>query len=243
MDNTTEGFGVEVLMRPSIDPDEQAKGIQIFRSATFTKIKSTKRLEEFAVARGLNYKMISHGAIELAALIRELAFCGIGAHVPELGFIAPVVSGKADPNDPDWLDKIKVSYRIRLEKSLQTQIGTEAKIRIQTMKSARPEPREISRAVGKPAFDGVLEPNENIMLKGYRLKFNPENPDEGVFFRSEGSPTVRAEPGIIRDRSLVFGVPEELEKGRSYWLYVRAKLFRCKDVREAVFPVSITIAG
>jgi len=240
MDSAREGLGVNVLMRPSIDPDEQAKGIQIFRSAALC-ILNEKRLEEFVTARSLNYKMISHGALELGTLIRELAFCGVAAHLPGLGVISPVVSGKYDPNDPDWRDKIKISYRIRLEKHLQTQIRNEAKIRIQPMKSVYPEPREISRVVGKPVFDGTLEPNENVMLKGCRLKFNPENPDEGVFFRSEGRSDIRAESGIIRDRSLLLTLPAGLEKGRLYELVVRAKLFRCRNVREGVLPVPITI--
>ena len=241
---TLVNFGIKVLVRDSIRAEERAKGIKICRSAVLGTLDG-KELDEFITAFGLSRTMVVHGALAIADLIRMLGAWGEGAHLEGLGFLSPVVSGKFDPNDPDWKSHINITYHIRLEKDLQQHIQKSAQFYTTAMQPTCPFPHTLERMTDRPDFAGELARGENFMLRGRRLKFDEANPEEGVFFESIGgsSQRFRDDSAWFSTASIMCKVPEGVQTGKSYRLVVRAKMCRSKKVREAIFHSAVTITA
>lgn len=236
--------GIKVLVRDAVDPKDRARGLKICRSAVLETLEG-KELDSFITAFGLSRTMVVHGALAIGDLIRILGSCGMGAHLEGLGFLAPVVSGKFDPKDPNWRDKIEIGYHIRLEKSLQRRIAKDAHFYTTPMQPANPILKRIQRTTDLPEFAGELAAGENFLIKGSRMKFDRKNPQEGVFFENIGRCTQRFRDDTARpDAGMIMcKVPNGVETGKTYRLVVRAKMYRCKTVHEAVFGSTVTITA
>ena len=240
-----EDFGIDVQVRPAVGKAERERGVQVFRTASMAVLEGA-RLQKFVEGKRLNYQMISRGALELGDLIRTLAMWGCAARLQGLGIISPVASGQCEADDPDPAAHVKISYHLRLEKGLQERVQTEAKFRIRKMPSAAPKLVQLQRMAGKGEFAGEVEPGEILTVRGRALTFDQQNPDEGVFFADVQRPMserIRVEGVIIAYASLTFVIPPQLQQGHTYELIVRAKLRRCSDVREGIFPSDITITA
>lgn len=239
-----EDFGIDVQIRPAVGKAERERGVQVFRTASMTVLEGA-RLQKFVEGTRLDYRLIAKGALELGDLIRTLAMWGCGARLKGLGILSPVASGQCMADDPDPRASVKISYHMRLEKGLQDRVQSEAKIRMRKMPSVCPELRLLKRTAGNGVFDGQLDPGEPVVLKGRGLKYDPENPAEGVFFENPNRPSerIRVEQADVNNAYLVFLVPPEAEPGKTYRLVVRAKMFRCKDVREGIFHTPVTITA
>jgi len=237
-------FGVKVLVRDAIRAEERAKGIKICRSAAVTLLKG-KRLQEFITEAGMDYRTILHGALALGDFIQKLGVFGCEARLEGLGTVAPVVSGKFDPNDPDWKSRINITYHIRLEKDLQRHIQKSAKFYTTPMQPTCPFPHTLERTTDRPVFAGELSYGENFVIRGRRLKFDRTNPEEGVFFETiEGrTQRFRNDTASFSIASILCQVPAGVEIGRTYRLVVRAKMCRCRNIREGGFGSAITITA
>lgn len=239
-----ENFGVRVLVRDAIAPEDRAKGMKICRSAVHNMLEG-KRLEDFITEIGLNRQVVQYGALALADLIRVLGSFGASAHLEGLGFLSPVVSGKFTKDDPDWKSKIDITYHIRLEKGLQQGIKERVHFYTTPMQPAVPILKRIQRVSDRGDFVGELAVRETFLINGSRMKFDRENPQEGVFFEDIDSPSQSFRIDSAKpDVGLIFcQVPAGVIVGRTYRLIVRAKMYRCKTVHEAIFPSAITITS
>lgn len=237
-----EGWAVTALIRDALRADERARGVKIFRTKA-SKVLSAKLFEKAVTRLGSNfdYDEFMRAMWMLRELIPKLAFMGVGVRLPGVGVLSPCVSGKIDPDDPDWRKKVKVGYRFRLDKELQRETAENITLRFESMQEACPVIRGFRLSSPDVQFAGKLWIGGIVSVQGSRLKFNPENPEEGLFFVPEKGRTVRVSDVLIRDTELVFMVPKELKTGIDYVVRVRAKLYRCRTVREgdAGFTVRI----
>lgn len=228
-----EGMAVTALVRDALRADERARGVKIFRTKA-SNVLSAKIFEKAVTRLGSNfdYDEFMRAMWMLRELIPKLAFMGVGVRLPGVGVLSPCVSGKIDPDDPDWRKKVKVNYRFRLDKELQRETAENITLRFEPMREACPVIWNFRLSNPNVRFTGELWIGGIVALEGNRLKFNPENPDEGLFFVPEKGRTVRVSDVLIRDKELVFQVPKELKTGVNYAVKVRAKLYRCRTVRE-----------
>lgn len=237
-----EGMAVTALVRDALRADERARGVKIFRTKA-SNVLPAKIFEKAVTRLGSNfdYDEFMRAMWMLRELIPKLAFMGVGVRLPGVGVLSPCVSGKIDPDDPDWRKKVKVGYRFRIDKELQRETAENITLRFEPMQPACPVIYDIRLSGPDVNFSGELWIGGIVSLVGNRLKFNPENPEEGLFFVPKKGEAVRIRDVLIRDRELVFQVPKELKVGTTYAVQVRAKLYRCRTVRlgEAGFTVRI----
>ncbi|MDX2128125.1 MAG: DNA-binding domain-containing protein [Chloroherpetonaceae bacterium] len=76
----------------------------------------------------------------------------------------------------------------------------------------------------------ILTPKEIGKIRGKRLKFDPKNAEEGIFFISESNTETKATTVATRTESkLIFQIPA-LKPGK-YWLEVRRAYTKAKAIR------------
>lgn len=87
-----------------------------------------------------------------------------------------------------------------------------------------------------------LTPGTIGTLTGYRLKYDPASPDEGLFLVPEaGGPGVQVTAiQANKPRSIVFQVPSALAPG-AYRLEVRARMRDSEDLRTGTLAAVLTV--
>lgn len=237
-----DGLAVTALVRDALREDERARGVKIFRTKA-AKVLSGKSLEKIITTLGSNfdYDEFMRAMWMLRELIPKLAFMGVAARLPGVGVLSPSVSGKIDPDDPNWRTKVKATYRFRLEKELQRAVSEEITVLYEPIQDAYPMLRTLRFSNPKTPFSGEVRIGAMLVLEGDRLKFNPENPEEGLFFVPSRGQPLRVLDVLVRDKELVFRVPAELKPGADYSLQVRAKLYRCRTVRRGDYDYLVRI--
>lgn len=237
-----DGLVVTALVRDALGADERARGVKIFRTKS-AKVLSGKSLEKIITTLGSNfdYDEFMRAMWMLRELIPKLAFMGVAARFPGVGVLSPSVSGKIDPDDPDWKKKVKVGYRFRLEKELQRAVAEEITVNYEPIQEAHPTLHTLRFTNPKTPFSGEVPIGAMLVLEGDRLKFNSENPEEGLFFTPSRGLPLRVPEVLIRGKELVFKVPAELKPGIDYSIQVRAKLYRCRTIRRGDYDYLVRI--
>jgi hypothetical protein len=105
----------------------------------------------------------------------------------------------------------------------------------------RPVPQPLTYAdFNSGEWDGVLTPGGVGQVIGYGLKFDPGDPEQGIFFVAADGQAARVSVVAQNDpRRLVFQVPAGLAPG-TYTLQVRAA-FAEGDVRSGKLTVSLEV--
>ena len=234
--------GVTALLRPALKPEEAARGVQIFHAKS-TQTLSGKALERFVNRhrRGFDYNDFERGLIILREMMLSIAFFGMSAKLPGIGTITPVVGGKLEPGETDPKSKIKVSYRFRLEKDFRRELAKQMDCRFEPMVGRQPQLDAFGLYFGENGDSAPLTPGASVVITGKNLKYNPENPEEGVFFLRGGTEEIRVPDARIKGKSIVFPLPAELVPGKKYTLSVRIRFPRCRDLRTGVFAEKIVV--
>ncbi|MBD3250941.1 DUF4469 domain-containing protein, partial [Candidatus Uhrbacteria bacterium] len=109
--------------------------------------------------------------------------------------------------------------------------------------SVRPRPKPLAYIdLNTGARDGMLTPGGLGQVTGYRLKFDPADVGQGIFFVAEdGTETQVVVVGRNKPTELLFLVPERLTAG-PYTLEVRAILPNRGDLRVGALDEPLTIA-
>ena len=92
------------------------------------------------------------------------------------------------------------------------------------------------------ARNSVLTPGGMGELVGHRLKVDPADDAQGVFFVTEdGAETKVAVLGRNKPANLMFLVPDSLTAG-NYTLEVRAKIYSGEDLRVGALEVPLVVS-
>jgi hypothetical protein len=116
-------------------------------------------------------------------------------------------------------------------------------VTVEKLKSSRPSPTlsEFTN-VNTNTVDSILTPGGIGQIVGEELKFNPENPQEGVFFIKEDGEETKA--AVFQTRTtgkLVFIIPASLTAGR-YTIEVRRAYTKDNELRKGALHVPVTVA-
>ncbi|WP_309384088.1 DNA-binding domain-containing protein [Cerasicoccus frondis] len=89
---------------------------------------------------------------------------------------------------------------------------------------------------GSGTINEQLTPGDIGSIVGNRLKFNPDAPDEGLFFIDvdEGTETRLANIKQNHPKELIFRVPPDLPGDHNYRIEVRARMPRSESLRTGV---------
>ena len=238
----TTDFHITALVRKAIRLEDAAAGMKIFRA------KSCMRID--AQTAGYIINEVNNGYttsdfIQSVACIRSvLPFFtnkGMILELPGIGILSPVIKGKAMPGDFNLENNIKLSYSLRLDKSFEKEIIKGMKCDFVQMTPARPTPTLLEPAYLEDEKRTDFYPNQGVRLRGTRLKYNEDNPAEGIFLEAANCATVRIEHVTVKAKEVLFQLPTTLVPGKKYKLTVRAKLYKCRDVREGSLLENVII--
>ncbi len=166
-----------------------------------------------------------------------------GKHVntPLANFAASikgVFKGKGDTFDPD-------RHQLRATVSAGNQYRNAIPDKGQTIQEEAhlpmPNPEEYNN-LNTGERNGVLTPGGMGQVVGYRLKCNPDDVSQGIFFvASDGSVTKVDVAGHNKPRELMFLIPASLAVG-DYTLEVRAAVPGSTQVRIGTLPATLTVS-
>jgi len=89
--------------------------------------------------------------------------------------------------------------------------------------------------------DSLLTPGGMGQIIGHRLKFDPADPVQGIFFMAQdGSETRVTTVGKNMPGELMFLIPSDLTAG-DYTLQVRATIYGSQDVRSGTLNATLTV--
>lgn len=106
----------------------------------------------------------------------------------------------------------------------------------------KPEPNPLEYIdLNSDARDSVLTPGGMGQVMGHRLKFDPEDDAQGIFFvADDGTETKATVVGRNKPADLMFMVPGDLDAGE-YTLEVRAAVYGSDDVRVGALDDPLTV--
>ncbi len=172
--------------------------------------------------------------------IENMVLEGMNVNTPLANFgasIKGVFNGPADGYDPSRHQIVATTspgkrFRRAIRERAQAVKGEALK--------PRPNPVEYTD-VNSGTANSVLTPGGMGRLVGHRLKFDPADAAQGVFFIAEdGSATRVAVVGRNKPGELMFVIPA-LAAGE-YTLEVRAKVYGGEDVRAGALDATLTVA-
>jgi len=143
-----------------------------------------------------------------------------------LGAALPVASGSFRTRDDSFLPKKRGSgHTLRIDFRLDPGLEAAALAKIRYVRDRKPERRAplltLASSV-KTGSSGQVEAGGLIRIVGARLKFDPAQPEQGLYFRGPTRTETRAPVyAYVRPSSLVALVPPDLPEG-SYELIVRS---------------------
>jgi len=174
--------------------------------------------------------------------IENLVLAGMNVNTPLANYgasIKGVFNGPADSYDPG---RHQVVGTVSPGKRFRKAIRERAQAAKGEALKPRPNPVDAERAdVNSGTTNSVLTPNGMGQLVGHRLKFDPADAAQGIFFIAEGGGETRvAVVGRNKPAELMYPVPA-LAAG-DYTLEVRAKVYGGEDVRAGALEATLTVA-
>ncbi len=175
------------------------------------------------------------------ATIEDMVLEGMNVNTPAANFatsIKGIFSGHTDSFDPG-------RHRLRATLSPGKRLRRAIRERAQAVKQAavRPTPNPLEYTdLNSGQRNSVLTPGGMGQVVGYRLKFDPADANQGIFFVAEDGGATRVEMvGHNKPGKLVFLVPADLASG-DYTLEVRTVLRQRKDVRPGALSATLTVS-
>ncbi len=173
--------------------------------------------------------------------IENLVLEGMNVNTPLANFsvsIKGVFDGPTDNFDPSrhQLTPI-VSPGSRLRKVLRE------RGRVEKQETVTPTPNpQVYTDMNSGERNSMLTPGGMGQVVGHRLKFDPSDPEQGIFFIAEdGTETRVSIVGRNKPGELMFLVPDGLAAGE-YTLEVRAVLRKGKELRTGKLDAVLTVA-
>lgn len=175
-----------------------------------------------------------HSAVE------RMVLEGLGVNTPTANFKASV-KGVFDGLD-DMFDPSRHSVRAVVSAGKRYRKAIEERARLVKQETIKPKPSPLSFTdTNSGARDTILTPGGMGQVLGHRLKFDPDDENQGVFLvPASGSETRVAVVGRNKPSDLMFMVPEGLAPG-VYRLDVRATIFGGEEVRSGSLDAPLTV--
>lgn len=143
--------------------------------------------------------------------------------------------GRSDSFDPD-------RHRIEVTVSANPQLRGAVRQRAQVVKERQPTPQPDPcqyRDLGSGQLNSILTTRGLGQLDGYRLKFDPADPQQGIFFVMAGREARVEEVARNRPAELIFRVP--LLAAGTYTLEVRSVVRGGRDLRCGTLDKPLTV--
>jgi len=150
--------------------------------------------------------------------------------------ISGVFTGSDDTFDPD---RHQVRINVQPGKCLVQALAHAKWVKLEPNK---PLPHLMHYSdVASGRRDGSLTPGGVGQINGFRLRFDPANPDEGIFFVAPSGTKTRVETMVKNQlRELIFVVPALPAGG--YRLEVRARIRGGEELRTGALECKLTVA-
>jgi len=176
-----------------------------------------------------------HSAIE------NMVLEGMNVNTPGANYsvsIKGIFDGQSDTYDPS---RHQVSPSTTPGRRFRKAIEQRAKPVKQEAVKPKPNPLEY-QDLNSEARNSVLTPGGMGELVGHRLKVDPADDAQGVFFVAEdGAETKVVVLGRNKPADLMFLVPDSLTAG-NYTLEVRAKIYSGEDLRVGALEVPLVVS-
>jgi hypothetical protein len=175
-----------------------------------------------------------HSAIE--SMVLE----GMNVNTPGANYgasIQGVFDGQADTFDPT-----RHQIRAAVSPGRRIRRAIEERARPLKQEAGKPAPKPLQYTdLNTSTRNSVLTPGGMGQLVGHRLKFDPHDADQGIYFvADDGTATKVAIVGRNKPADLMFMVPESLTAG-DYTLEVRAKVYDTDKVRVGALEHPLTV--
>ncbi|MGA2548345.1 MAG: DNA-binding domain-containing protein [Rectinemataceae bacterium] len=163
-----------------------------------------------------------------------------------LGSAIPRATGKLDsPFDPFQPGRMKSGHGLRFDFRLDPKIEREALSTLRCQREASDDlqsPRLISVRSIQTGREGEAQSGDLIRISGKRMKFDPADESQGLFFRSSAGEEIRASLyAHIQPSAIVAALPAELAMG-DYGLII--KTVSRKGTRlEGIFQTTLRVVG
>jgi len=237
-----DSFHVTALMRKAIRPQDAAAGMRIFRTKAFLKLSGkTVAMMIGELNSGYQPSDFARSITCLQAVLPFFTRRGMVVELPGIGILYPVIKGKLMPGESQSMKAVKLTYTLRLDKTFEREIIRGLTCDFKEMVPAMPAPTVLEAGCWQDKGRTDFYPGQLVILRGTRMKYNEANPDEGLFLKSSATETIRIEHVDIKAKELLFQLPRTLVPGKKYTLIVRAKLYKCRDVREGSLPSYVVI--
>ncbi|MCX7801282.1 MAG: hypothetical protein N2109_13200 [Fimbriimonadales bacterium] len=147
---------------------------------------------------------------------------GRAVRLERVGTLFPSVSARMASKTEPLPEDARVQVRFRVDRSLLRRLRTE--VEYERVPSPQPVPliQEVRVPLGNPQS---LRQGDLLRVIGEWLRFNPNKPDEGLFFVHPGTGAQVRAPSYYRvgDKVLELPVPQGLAPNTGYMLQVRAR--------------------
>ncbi len=209
---------VQDLQSKSID---DIIDVMIGRGSTVTRAEALSVLEEYSAA--------------LEQLLRD----GHSINTPLFNLVPSIKGVFDDKNEPFNSERHQVRVNVNPGTRLRQ---IEAQIQIERVSASRPLPEpEDFEDVGSDTRNDQLTPGALARLTGTRLKYEPNDPQQGVFFIDGGG----VEPRVVmiarnKPSELNFQNPSTLATG-AYTVEVRIVLPRTTELRTGQLPYALQV--
>lgn len=144
----------------------------------------------------------------------------------------------------DGYDAARHSVDVGANPGIRVRRTVRANAAVTKEEAIKPAPNLVQyRDLGSTTFDDQITPGNIGELVGSRLKFNPSQLDEGVFFIPTGGGAGTQVTTFQRNKpsSLVFLIPSGLVPG-TYQLEVRARISGGTELRTGRLEATLTVA-
>ncbi len=174
--------------------------------------------------------------------IESMVLEGMNVNTPSANYgasIKGIFDGQADGYDPS---RHQIAPKVTAGKRYRKAIKEQAQAAKQEAVKPKPNPLEYTD-INSGERNSVLSPGGMGQVIGHRLKFDPADPEQSVFFMApDGSSSTRVDVvGKNKPGELMFMVPDSLSPG-DYMLVVRAG-FGEDDVRIGALETTLTVAA
>ncbi len=175
------------------------------------------------------------------ATIEDMVLEGMNVNTPGANYgasVKGVFDGQADSFDPS---RHQLSPTASPGKRFRRAIRERGQAAKQEAVRPRPNPLEYTD-VNSGQRNSVLTPGGMGRVVGHRLKFDPADANQGVFFVAEGGGAVRVDVvGGNKPGELMFLAPAVMASG-DYTLEVRATIRGSEDVRTGTLDATLTVS-
>jgi len=222
------------------DPDDFAAHVEITATANMETI-AKHMLDQGSTVTSADILAVLEDAIKACeALLLEGYSVNLGGLVRLQPSIKGIFHGANDKFDPS---RHRVDVGATPGTRVRNKVRAEAKVKKD--ETILPLPDLITfQDVISNTTNTTATPNGIGTIIGHRLKFDPTQPDEGIFFKVAGMPPEIKVTYVQRNMpaELIFINPATLVPGTQYYIFVRARVQGGTELRAGRLNITITAA-